>query len=127
MNDTRYGLTAGVYTKDEAKARELLARVNAGSVYWNCCDRVSPRLPWSGMAIRRRSHALRVWHPDLHAAEGVASSLGLKLALFDLDYTLLVGDSDALWCEFCSSKAFSTGKNSVHATPRWTPPTAPAP
>ena len=20
----------------------------AGSVYWNCCDRVSPRLPWSG-------------------------------------------------------------------------------
>jgi acyl-CoA reductase-like NAD-dependent aldehyde dehydrogenase len=48
MNDTRYGLTAGVYTKDEAKARELLARVNAGSVYWNCCDRVSPRLPWSG-------------------------------------------------------------------------------
>jgi acyl-CoA reductase-like NAD-dependent aldehyde dehydrogenase len=48
MNDTRYGLTAGVYTKDEAKARELLAQVNAGSVYWNCCDRVSPRLPWSG-------------------------------------------------------------------------------
>jgi acyl-CoA reductase-like NAD-dependent aldehyde dehydrogenase len=48
MNDTRYGLTAGVYTRDEAKARELLSRVNAGSVYWNCCDRVSPRLPWSG-------------------------------------------------------------------------------
>lgn len=48
MNDTRYGLTAGVYTRDESKARELLAQVNAGSVYWNCCDRVSPRLPWSG-------------------------------------------------------------------------------
>jgi acyl-CoA reductase-like NAD-dependent aldehyde dehydrogenase len=48
MNDTRYGLTAGVYTPDEAAARALLARVNAGSVYWNCCDRVSPRLPWSG-------------------------------------------------------------------------------
>jgi acyl-CoA reductase-like NAD-dependent aldehyde dehydrogenase len=48
MNDTRYGLTAGVYTKDEAAARALLAQVNAGTVYWNCCDRVSPRLPWSG-------------------------------------------------------------------------------
>jgi acyl-CoA reductase-like NAD-dependent aldehyde dehydrogenase len=48
MNDTRYGLTAGIYTRDEAKALELLAQVNAGSVYWNCCDRVSPRLPWSG-------------------------------------------------------------------------------
>lgn len=48
MNDTRYGLTAGVYTRDEARARRLLAQVNAGSAYWNCCDRVSPRLPWSG-------------------------------------------------------------------------------
>ena len=48
MNDSRYGLTAGVFTPDEARARQLLAQVNAGSVYWNCCDRVSPRLPWSG-------------------------------------------------------------------------------
>ncbi|MDP2819541.1 MAG: aldehyde dehydrogenase family protein [Polaromonas sp.] len=48
MNDTRYGLTAGVFTPDEARARTLLAQVSAGSVYWNCCDRVSPRLPWSG-------------------------------------------------------------------------------
>ena len=49
MNDTRYGLTAGVYTRDEARARSILAQVHAGSVYWNCCDRVSPRLPWSGV------------------------------------------------------------------------------
>jgi len=49
MNDTEYGLTAGVYTRDPARARRLLAQVNAGSVYWNCCDRVSPRLPWSGL------------------------------------------------------------------------------
>ncbi len=48
MNDTRYGLTAGVFTPDPARARAILARVKAGSVYWNCCDRVSPRLPWSG-------------------------------------------------------------------------------
>ena len=48
MNDSRYGLTAGVFTPDEAKAQAVLSKVNAGSVYWNCCDRVSPRLPWSG-------------------------------------------------------------------------------
>jgi len=48
MNDTRYGLTAGMYTRDEARAAKLLRQVRAGSVYWNCCDRVSPRLPWSG-------------------------------------------------------------------------------
>jgi acyl-CoA reductase-like NAD-dependent aldehyde dehydrogenase len=49
MNDTDYGLTAGVYTRSEARAKAILTQVNAGSVYWNCCDRVSPRLPWSGV------------------------------------------------------------------------------
>jgi acyl-CoA reductase-like NAD-dependent aldehyde dehydrogenase len=49
MNDSEYGLTAGVYTADERRAKRILAKVNAGSVYWNCCDRVSPRLPWSGV------------------------------------------------------------------------------
>jgi acyl-CoA reductase-like NAD-dependent aldehyde dehydrogenase len=48
MNDTRYGLTAGMFTRDESRAKAFLAKVNAGTVYWNCCDRVSPRLPWSG-------------------------------------------------------------------------------
>jgi acyl-CoA reductase-like NAD-dependent aldehyde dehydrogenase len=49
MNDTEYGLTAGVYTADRKRAMKLLAQVASGSVYWNCCDRVSPRLPWSGV------------------------------------------------------------------------------
>jgi acyl-CoA reductase-like NAD-dependent aldehyde dehydrogenase len=49
MNDTRYGLTAGAYTPDEARARSVLSQVDAGTVYWNCCDRLSPRLPWSGV------------------------------------------------------------------------------
>ena len=48
MNDTDYGLTAGIYTRDRDRAARVLAQVNAGSVYWNCCDRVSPRLPWTG-------------------------------------------------------------------------------
>lgn len=48
MNDTVYGLTAGVFTPNEARAKALLAQIKAGTVYWNCCDRVSPRLPWSG-------------------------------------------------------------------------------
>jgi acyl-CoA reductase-like NAD-dependent aldehyde dehydrogenase len=48
MNDTEYGLTAGVYSADRRRAEKILAGVHSGSVYWNCCDRVSPRLPWSG-------------------------------------------------------------------------------
>jgi acyl-CoA reductase-like NAD-dependent aldehyde dehydrogenase len=49
MNDSRYGLTAGVFSPNEARARSLMAQLHAGTVYWNCCDRVSPRLPWSGV------------------------------------------------------------------------------
>jgi acyl-CoA reductase-like NAD-dependent aldehyde dehydrogenase len=49
MNDSEYGLTAGVYTPDGKRARRILDQLAAGSVYWNCCDRVSPRLPWSGV------------------------------------------------------------------------------
>jgi acyl-CoA reductase-like NAD-dependent aldehyde dehydrogenase len=49
MNDTEYGLTAAVYTPDRARAERVLSQVHSGSVYWNCCDRVSPRLPWSGV------------------------------------------------------------------------------
>ncbi len=73
MNDTRYGLTAGVFTPDAARARAILSRVDAGSVYWNCCDRVSPRLPWSGrgdsgVGLTLSTHGIqaftrpRAWH-----------------------------------------------------------------
>jgi len=48
MNDTQYGLTAGVYTRDQYRAQKILSQIHSGTVYWNCCDRVSPRLPWTG-------------------------------------------------------------------------------
>jgi acyl-CoA reductase-like NAD-dependent aldehyde dehydrogenase len=48
MNDTQYGLTAAVYCQDQGRAARILERLEVGSAYWNCCDRVSPRLPWSG-------------------------------------------------------------------------------
>lgn len=48
MNDTVYGLTAGVYSANQNRAEAILAQIDAGSGYWNCCDRVSAALPWSG-------------------------------------------------------------------------------
>jgi acyl-CoA reductase-like NAD-dependent aldehyde dehydrogenase len=48
MADTEYGLTAAVYTRNEARAEQILAELPVGSAYVNCCDRVSPRLPWTG-------------------------------------------------------------------------------
>ncbi len=48
MNDTEYGLTASVYSSNAERAAAIQEKLNAGTVYWNCCDRVSPALPWSG-------------------------------------------------------------------------------
>ncbi len=48
MRDTPYGLTASVYTANPERARAILSELPVGSAYQNCCDRVSPRLPWSG-------------------------------------------------------------------------------
>ena len=48
MNDTAYGLTAAVYSSKRERAVKILEQVSSGSAYWNCCDRVSPRLPWTG-------------------------------------------------------------------------------
>jgi acyl-CoA reductase-like NAD-dependent aldehyde dehydrogenase len=73
MNDTEYGLTAGIYTNDRARAEKMMAGFNAGSAYWNCCDRVSPRLPWagrghSGLGLTLSHHGIRAftqtkgWH-----------------------------------------------------------------
>ncbi|QEC58584.1 aldehyde dehydrogenase family protein [Flavisolibacter ginsenosidimutans] len=48
MQDTEYGLTASVYSGNEERATTILQRLNTGTAYWNCCDRVSAALPWSG-------------------------------------------------------------------------------
>ncbi|PRP85911.1 aldehyde dehydrogenase [Planoprotostelium fungivorum] len=48
MNDTIYGLTSGVYTRNEKEAHKVMTSVSSGTTYWNACDRVSPFTPWSG-------------------------------------------------------------------------------
>jgi acyl-CoA reductase-like NAD-dependent aldehyde dehydrogenase len=48
MKDTAYGLTAAVYSNSFERAEEVMKQMHSGSVYWNCCDRVSATLPWSG-------------------------------------------------------------------------------
>ena len=48
MQDTAYGLTASVYSSSQQRAEAILQLINSGTGYWNCCDRVSAALPWSG-------------------------------------------------------------------------------
>jgi acyl-CoA reductase-like NAD-dependent aldehyde dehydrogenase len=48
MTDSEYGLTASVYSSNQQRAEQILGMIDAGTGYWNCCDRVSAALPWSG-------------------------------------------------------------------------------
>ncbi|CAG7926410.1 unnamed protein product [Penicillium olsonii] len=48
MNDSDFGLTASVWTKDISRGEELIDRIEAGTVFINRCDYPSPDLAWIG-------------------------------------------------------------------------------
>src|SRR5262249_15088421 len=48
MNDSRYGLTASVWTTSGERAERFARELEAGTVYQNRCDYLDPALPWSG-------------------------------------------------------------------------------
>ncbi|BAE64824.1 unnamed protein product [Aspergillus oryzae RIB40] len=48
MNDSDYGLTASVWTKDIKAGEALIEKIDAGTVYINRCDYPSPDLAWIG-------------------------------------------------------------------------------
>lgn len=49
MNDSRYGLTASIWTRDLDAAARLGGRLQTGTCYANRCDYLDPLLPWTGV------------------------------------------------------------------------------
>ena len=49
MNDSAFGLTASVWTRDLAAAVEIGARVETGTFFMNRCDYLDPALAWTGV------------------------------------------------------------------------------
>lgn len=58
MNNSRYGLTASVWTADSAAARELAGRLDFGTVFANRCDYLDPELAWVGVRDSGRGVSL---------------------------------------------------------------------
>jgi len=58
MNDSRFGLTASVWTADEQAAIAIGRRIDTGTWFMNRCDYLDPALAWTGVKDTGRGAAL---------------------------------------------------------------------
>jgi acyl-CoA reductase-like NAD-dependent aldehyde dehydrogenase len=66
MNDSPYGLTASIWTKDMDAAERIGAEIETGTVYMNRCDYLDPSLAWTGVKDTGRGATLsRVGYESL--------------------------------------------------------------
>ncbi|HEX9703294.1 MAG TPA: aldehyde dehydrogenase family protein, partial [Rhodospirillales bacterium] len=61
MNDSRFGLTAAVWTSNEVAARRIGDQVETGTWFMNRCDYLDPALAWTGVKQSGRGCTLSVF------------------------------------------------------------------
>eukprot|EP00742_Colponemidia_sp_Colp-10_P002707 GILJ01002894.1.p1 GENE.GILJ01002894.1~~GILJ01002894.1.p1 ORF type:complete len:494 (+),score=74.03 GILJ01002894.1:201-1682(+) len=49
MNDSAFGLTASLWTKEEGRATSIAQQLECGTVFMNRCDYLDPEMPWCGV------------------------------------------------------------------------------
>ena len=49
MNDSCYGLTASIWTRDREAAYVIGNQLQTGTVFMNRCDHLDPELAWTGV------------------------------------------------------------------------------
>ena len=58
INDSQYGLSASVWTRDEDAAIQLSSWIEAGTILANRCDYLDPHLAWTGVKLSGRGASL---------------------------------------------------------------------
>jgi acyl-CoA reductase-like NAD-dependent aldehyde dehydrogenase len=58
MNDSKFGLTAALWTNDEKAALKIGNQIETGTVYMNRCDYLDPALAWVGVKDSGRGATL---------------------------------------------------------------------
>ncbi|MNL22587.1 Succinate semialdehyde dehydrogenase [NAD(P)+] Sad [compost metagenome] len=58
MNDSPYGLTASIWTRDIDAAAQIGAEIETGTVFANRCDYLDPALVWTGVKDTGKGGAL---------------------------------------------------------------------
>lgn len=68
-NDSVYGLAAGLWTRDLAKAHQISSKLDAGSVWVNCYNVLDPSMPFGGFKQsgwgREQGHAVIEHYTEL--------------------------------------------------------------
>ncbi len=60
MNDSQFGLTASLWTKDVERAEAIDAQLETGTVFMNRCDYLDPALCWTGCKDTGRGAGLSI-------------------------------------------------------------------
>jgi acyl-CoA reductase-like NAD-dependent aldehyde dehydrogenase len=60
MNDSPFGLTASIWTRDEARAAKVGDAIETGTIFMNRADYLDPALCWTGCKSTGRGGALSV-------------------------------------------------------------------
>ncbi|WP_191602072.1 aldehyde dehydrogenase family protein [Marinomonas algicola] len=58
MNDSEFGLTAGIWTEDLEAAERIAPQLETGTVFMNRCDYLDPALAWTGVKNTGRGCSL---------------------------------------------------------------------
>lgn len=58
MNDSAYGLTASIWTRDIERAIRIGEQIETGTFFMNRCDYCDPGLPWTGVKDTGRGASL---------------------------------------------------------------------
>ena len=105
MNDSRYGLTASIWTTDEDAALAHRRRVETGTWFMNRCDYLDPALAWTGVKDSGRGCRFSVlgFEPftrpkSFHLTYDVEMNIGLLQCDHVADeFQAIRGDYDAMF------------------------------
>ncbi len=71
MNDSEFGLTASLWTRDREAAEDIGRRIQTGTVFMNRCDYLDPALCWTG--CKQTGRGISLSHLGYHSLTRVKS------------------------------------------------------